>query len=52
MGALLQLLQAGTEQPVAQAVSTSPDLILIGCVVWLLVAALGIGMAFSRAGVE
>jgi len=48
MAALLQLLNPSAEQTVAQAVSPSPDLVLVGCALWLLLAALGIGWAFSE----
>jgi hypothetical protein len=50
--ALAHLLNPGAEQPVTQTISASPDLVLVGCVAWLLVAALAMGCALSRAGVR
>jgi len=52
MATLLQLLQSGTEQPVSQAVSTSPDLIVTILIGWAVVAGLGMFLAFARAGVR
>ena len=52
MTSLLQLLNPGTEQPVSQAVSASPDLTLSILVGWAFVAGLGMFLAFARAGVR
>jgi hypothetical protein len=51
MVALLQLLNPGTEQAVAETVA-SPDRFIVLLVVWAVVAAIGMALALSRAGVR
>jgi hypothetical protein len=49
---LLQLLKPGAEDAIPQALSASPDLVVVVCLVWALVAGLAMFAALARAGVR